>query len=1351
MSRLGLFLFSEPKNIVDDYVYYLLDDLTRNVDQFCVIVNNFECKKYFERYSDDIIIKSEDADIEIWKDVLINHFGFEELEKFDEIILFNNSFFGPIYSFNEIFSKMENLHLDFWTILSDNDDGKSSPCSYNSCGFQFIVFKNSLIKTNDFKKYWLNINKFDVKKKNYEVVFIDYFSKLGYVWNNYLNVTNSQFMEREMNFYSFNIYELLVNYKLPLINIKSFKLLKKIHLNYNNGLDLSLTVDYLKNNTNYDVSLIYGYLLRVVDPNVLVNTFNLRKIISKVNINKNYKSPKKIVVICHVYYVDLLDYAFNYLKNIPDYVDVVITTNTRDKKEYIDKNLLSKLNNNSKVIIVNARGRDMAALFVGCKNILNDYDYFCFMHDKKSAGKEYLTVGASFRDTIWENMLASEDYINSIIKDFDDNDNLGLIVPPPVYHGTYFNAYSHKYWVSCFDLVEGLLEDMDIECVASKNEPPLSIGNCFWAKVDAFKPLFDLNLDYEDFPSEPMPNDGTISHALERVYGYVVASQRYYTEFFMTEEYGGSELTNYQYMMGETLEVLRKKSKNLSNSYTPFNSFLKRLSKELKDLNKIRKNLNKKNKEIKVMKNSNSWKVTKPLRKVSNLFRGKGKKSDDWEEDYFVSVIMPTYNRKEIISDAIDSVLNQTFKNFELIIVDDGSDDGTEEFIKDNYADFDKIKYFKINHKGHSYARNYALEKSKGNIIAYLDSDNQWYSKFLEFMLKNLGKSNCAYSGLNINDKINGNKYTLNSKFNRKKLLKENFIDINSFIHERKLYETYGGFDENLQRFEDWDLIIRYTKENDPVHVKDILVNHVIEDSYETISNKISLDEYMNKVREKYWKELYIEEYNIIKNDFDENYYVNKYGEEFSKILTPIHHFLAIGYKEGKNPNNEFNTLFYRNQHKKLIKNEEINPFVYYLQNGKNKGHKINYYDEKNKILDTNLSLLSNYKFDYEPLVSIIILNKDGLHHLKRLFKDFSYKTNYSNFEIIVVDNASKDDSLDYLRSLNLNITIIENTENVSFAKGNNDAAKIAKGDYILLLNNDIEPTYGWLNELMGTIMYNDNVASVGAKLIYPFIEDPINTKKSFTIQHSGDILREAKDDICLYKGHNQNKFSKNIFDSDISVNKKRLLVTGAVLLIKKSIYDDLSGLDESYWYGYEDIDFNLRVHRAGYDTMFAASALLFHHESATRKTVDRNNHRVFCQKWRNYLFKELLRDKIEKNYFFTDKKLDILLVGDSSFGKFEDSVHNIANYCINNDYNVNINLNTDDLNIDDKTDILISFTENYDIKNINARKNIIKILVYSKDKFNQNNNDYDIFIEETNNLGEVIISEICSTYLDSN
>lgn len=1351
MRRLGLFLFTDSDNIVDDYIYYLLDDLTQNLNNLCVIVNNFEFKKSFEKYTEDIIVNSEfNVEIEIWRDVLINHFGFEELEKFDEIVLFNHSFFGPIYSFKEIFSKIEDAPLDFWTILSEKNNDNSHNCLFNCGNFQFMVFRNNFIKSNDFKKYWLNINEFDVKKSNYEQVFIDHFTDLGYTWDNYLNLTNPQISEHEINYYTFNIHELLVKYKLPLINIESFKLLKKIHLNYNNGLDLLLTTEYLKNNTNYDVSLIYDYLLRVIDPNVLVNAFNLRKIVPKENIYKNYISDKKIVVICHVYYVDLLDYAFNYLKNIPDYIDLIITTNSEDKKEHIENNLLSKLKNNSKVILVNARGRDMAGLFVGCKDIINDYDYFCFMHDNKSAGKEYLTVGGAFRDTIWENMLASEDYINSIIKDFDDNDCLGLIVPPPVYHGTYFNAYSHKYWVSCFDIFEELFKKMSINVVASKNEPPLSLGNCFWAKVDALKPLFDLDMDYDDFPPEPMPGDGTISHALERSYGYVAASQKYYTEFFMTEEYGRSELTNYQYMMGETLKILKNKSKNLTNSHTPFSKFLNRLNSVLTKLNKSQNVVNKKNKEITLMKNSTSWRVTKPLRKVSNLLKGKNKdkNNSNLEDDYFVSVIMATYNRKDIISDSIDSVLNQSFKQFELIIIDDGSDDGTEEFIKDKYANCDKIKYLKINHSGLSHARNYGLNKSEGNIIAYLDSDNQWYPKFLEVMLKKLENSHCAYCGINVENRIDGITETLNSKFNRKVLLKENFIYINSFIHKKMLYEKYGDFDENLKRFEDWDLIIRYTKDEDPVHVKDILVNYVIDNSYETISNTLPLDENIEKILDRYWMELYHEEYNVIKNDFDEDFYLREYGDEFSNKLTPIHHFLSIGYKEGKNPNNEFNTLYYRNQHENLIKNKELNPFVHYIKNG-NKDHKINFYDEKNKILNTNLTLLSNYKFDKEPLVSIIILNKDGLHHLKRLFKDFSNKTNYSNFEIIVVDNASEDTSVDYLKSLNLNIKIIENKENVSFAKGNNDAVKIAKGEYLLLLNNDIEPTYGWLNEMMGTIIYNDNVASVGAKLIYPFIEDPKNTSKSFTIQHAGDILRETNDDICLYKGHNQNKFSKNIFDSEISVNKTRLLVTGAVLLIKKNIYEELGGLDESYWYGYEDIDFNLRVHRAGYNTMFASSALLFHHESATRKSINRNNHKIFCQKWSKYLFKKLLQDKIENNCFFTDKKLDILLVGDSNFGGFEDSVHDFVKFCMNNNHNIDINLDIDNLDVGGQIDIVISFTENYKINDIKARKNIIKMLVNSNNYLNKNNLEYDFFVEGKNNLNEEIFSKLYD-YLDS-
>ena len=136
---------------------------------------------------------------------------------------------------------------------------------------------------------------------------------------------------------------------------------------------------------------------------------------------------------------------------------------------------------------------------------------------------------------------------------------MGLILPPRVYHGTYFNSYVANYWEVNYENTVGLLDELGIKTPIDKDCAPLSIGNCFWAKYDALEPLFELYWSHEDFHEEPLPVDGTISHAVERVHGYIAASRGYYSEFVITEEYARAEMFNFRHMALLTLMTLNEK------------------------------------------------------------------------------------------------------------------------------------------------------------------------------------------------------------------------------------------------------------------------------------------------------------------------------------------------------------------------------------------------------------------------------------------------------------------------------------------------------------------------------------------------------------------------------------------------------------------------------------------------------------------------------------------------------------------------------------------------------------------------------------------------------------------------
>lgn len=176
-----------------------------------------------------------------------------------------------------------------------------------------------------------------------------------------------------------------------------------------------------------------------------------------------------------------------------------------------------------------------------------------------------------------------------------------------------------------------------------------------------------------------------------------------------------------------------------------------------------------------------------------------------------ISVIMPTRNRAALLPAAVESVRAQTYDHWELLIIDDGSTDSTPVVIEDRLGDR-RIRSFNSGGMGVAAARNKGLQAAKGELIAYLDSDNAWRPEFLEIAASLLLERDLdlVYSALETND--GWRTRFVGADYDETALSRRNFIDINVVLHRRALYDARGGCDEVLRRMSDWDLILRYAR-----------------------------------------------------------------------------------------------------------------------------------------------------------------------------------------------------------------------------------------------------------------------------------------------------------------------------------------------------------------------------------------------------------------------------------------------------------------------------------------------------------------------------------------------------------
>lgn len=197
-----------------------------------------------------------------------------------------------------------------------------------------------------------------------------------------------------------------------------------------------------------------------------------------------------------------------------------------------------------------------------------------------------------------------------------------------------------------------------------------------------------------------------------------------------------------------------------------------------------------------------------------------------------VSVIIPTYNRATLIKRSIQSVLKQTFDDFEVIVVDDASSDNTEEVIA-SLQDV-RIRYFRHeSNRGGSAARNTGIEKAQGDLIAFQDSDDEWLPDKLEKQVKTIQQADpsvgLVYTGFwriqgDTKEYLPGPHIKKTEGDIHQELLKGNFITTQAVLVKKECFQKVGGFDDSLPRFQDWELFLRIAKHYEFRYIAEPLV-----------------------------------------------------------------------------------------------------------------------------------------------------------------------------------------------------------------------------------------------------------------------------------------------------------------------------------------------------------------------------------------------------------------------------------------------------------------------------------------------------------------------------------------------
>lgn len=563
VRRYGVYVFYDKNGIADEYNDVFLKGLKEEVSHLLLICNGTireEDRERLGKIADEVMVrKNIGYDVTAYREGILRP-GFEKLSEYDEVVICNDTMYGPLYPFSEMFGAMAEEDLDFWGITSFHEV-PFDPFGTISYGYIpthiqsfFMVFRQSLVKSKEFQDYWTNfptVHNYEEAIGFHEAIFTKKFSDLGYRWKTYVD-------SADLEGYTYDPLRDFPRYaveeqRCPVIKKRSFYHEYGEAMERSGGEASREVLEYIEQELSYDTGLIWKNLLRTQNQADLKKRMHWNFILSSRMKKPSGKKKQnlKLALILHIYYDDLAGYCRSYAENMPEGTDVYVTVPDEEKLQRVQK-AFEGFPYHTEFRVTGNIGRDVAPFIVGCKDVVDRYDLICKVHDKRVYQVKPMSLGQSWSYKCFENLLKNKTFVENVITAFEENPFLGMLTPPIPNHGPYYPTTGKGEWGENFETTRKLAQTLNLHVNLDREKEPVApLGSMFWVRPKALKCLFAHDWQYEEMPKEPIADDNTVLHAIERIYPFCVQEEGCYPAWVMADSYAEIEVDNFRYINRE--------------------------------------------------------------------------------------------------------------------------------------------------------------------------------------------------------------------------------------------------------------------------------------------------------------------------------------------------------------------------------------------------------------------------------------------------------------------------------------------------------------------------------------------------------------------------------------------------------------------------------------------------------------------------------------------------------------------------------------------------------------------------------------------------------------------------------